>query len=110
MREYGLLSSLSTHLLSRPVVLRRMMAYIVHLVNIMRGVLREIGQSADRLKVTEDVVVRVVEQYRNTAVKREIDREVQEFAKDRSLWNVTVGKDAVLEKVTSLIDVCVLEE
>jgi hypothetical protein len=84
-----------------------MMAYIVHLVNIMRGVFRRTGKSADRRGITADEVERIVEQYRDTSVKKEIDREVQEFTKEKALWNA--GKDMVLEKIASLINSRVFE-
>jgi hypothetical protein len=78
-----------------------MMAYIIHLVNVMRGVFLTVGQSAESCAITEEELDQVVKTYRQTKIKEKIDHDVAEFTRDKVLWSA--GRDMVLEELTLLI-------
>ena len=77
-----------------------MMAYIIHLVNVMRGVFLTVGQSGAHSAIPAVVLEQVVDRYHGADVKKQVDGDVEKFTKDKALWSA--GRDDMLENVTSL--------
>jgi hypothetical protein len=74
-----------------------MMAYIVHLINVMRRVFK----SHMHGDISEELLKTIVDDYEGSNVKSKIDSAVADFTRHRDIWKA--GKDIVFEEITRLI-------